>query len=479
VRRQRLRLLVVCLLAVGVRVLYLYTKTPDAPIASVDGWGYHRLALNLAAGNGFSLERDPPYLPTSIRTPLYPFFLLSVRHVLGPAPRAAALVQALLEGATTLLTAWLATRLAGPRGGRIAALLYALNPTQIRFTSDLLTEMLLAFLVLGAVCALVRYLTWQPGSHRRGWLLLSGTLLGSAILCKPNVQFLPLLWVFALALNAARIKANPDASLRAAWQRTLTDTLLLLAVVAVILAPWYVRNARTFGRPILSTAFEGNVGRVSAPAALAAARGTYAAPWSAEWEALFGEILTETAERYAWQVPWDMLTAREIEVHNRQLYRVAREVLLQHPAAWLRSHLLGMVRYLEPHTYRVIYGRLAGHPWPGDVLDDVLLHALRALSRGDLVQAGGLLVIQRWMRLDTAGRAVWWGTFLGQLIAICLALAGAWRLRHRPAEVGLLVLTVAYVLWVPGPIAYERFRVPVTSLILVLVAAAAPFTRAT
>lgn len=473
-RQHRLRLLVVCLLAVGVRILYLYTKAPDAPIASVDGWGYHRLALNLAAGNGFSLERDPPYLPTSIRTPLYPLFLLSVRHLLGPAPRTAALVQALFEGATTLLTAWLATRLASPRAGRIAALLYALNPTQIRFASDLLTETLLGLLLLGAICALVGHFGQDSARHGRGWLLLSGVLAGLAILCKPNVQFLPLLWVFPLALHAAREQADAGVPLRAAWRRTLTDTVLLSAIVAVILAPWYVRNARTFGRPILSTAFEGNVGRVSAPAALASARGIYVAPWSSEWEALFGEVLSATAERYSWHAPWESLTAREVEVHNQQLYRVARDVLLQHPAAWLRSHLLGMVRYLEPHTYRVIYGRLAGHPWPGDVLDDVLLHALRALSRGDVVQAFALLVTQRWIRLDTAGRAVWWGTFLGHIVALCLALVGAWRLRRRPAEVILLALTIAYVLWVPGPIAYERFRVPVTSLILVLVSAAPP-----
>ena len=475
-RQHRLRLLVVCALAIGVRVLYLYTKAPDAPIASVDAWGYHRLALNLAAGNGFSLQRDPPYLPTSIRTPLYPLFLLSVRHLLGPAPRAAALVQALLEGATALLTAWLGARLAGPRAGRIAALLYALNPTQVRFASDLFAETFLAFLLLGAACAMLQYLARHPASRGRAWLLLSGVLAGCAILCKPNVQLLPFLWIVPLVLSAVAVQSRAGASTRSAWRQPVADGALFLAAVAVILAPWYVRNARTFGRPILSTAFEGNVSRISAPAALASARATYVAPWSAEWEALFGEVLAETAERYAWHVPWDALSAREIEAHNRQLYLVAREVLLRHPVAWLGSHLQGLVRYLEPHTYRVIYARLAGRPWPGDVLDDVLLHALRALARGDLAQAGGLIVTQRWTRLDTAGRATWWGTFLGHLLALGLALSGAWRLRGRPAALALLALTIAYLLWLPGPIAYERFRVPVTSLLLVLVAAAVPLS---
>ncbi|MFN2156611.1 MAG: hypothetical protein ACK2UX_15370, partial [Anaerolineae bacterium] len=86
-REHRLRLLVVLALALSVRVLYLYSKAPDAPIASVDGWGYYRLALNLAQGNGFSLDAEAPYLPSSVRTPLYPLFLLAVRKLLGPAPR--------------------------------------------------------------------------------------------------------------------------------------------------------------------------------------------------------------------------------------------------------------------------------------------------------------------------------------------------------------------------------------------------------
>jgi hypothetical protein len=475
-RGHRLRLLAVLVLALAVRVLYLYSKAPDAPIASVDGWGYYRLALNLAQGNGFSLGSEAPYLPASVRTPLYPLFLLAVRRLLGPAPRTAALVQVLLGGVTTLLTAWMGTQVAGRRAGRIAALLYALNPAQIRFTTDLLTEMLLALLLLGAACALLRYLRPAPASSRphlpsQAWLALSAVLLGLAILCKPNVQFLPLLWVVPLAVHAYATRQN--APRWPHWRGALIDAGALLAIVAAVLAPWYVRNERTFGRAMLSTAFEGNVSRVSAPATLAVVHHTYVAPWSPEWEAFFGEVLADAAQRYAWDKPWDTLTAREIETHNQQLYWVSRQVIEQHPVAWLLSHTQGLLRYLEPQTYRIAYGRLAGHPWPPDILDDAVLHTLRALSRGNWAQAGEIIASERWTRLDMAGRAIWWGTFLGQAIGLGLALRGAWRLRRQPAVLALLGLTVAYGLWVPGPIAYERFQVPVTSLIVVLIGASA------
>ena len=483
-REHRLRLLVVLALALSVRVLYLYSKAPDAPIASVDGWGYYRLALNLAQGNGFSLNAEAPYLPSSVRTPLYPLFLLAVRKLLGPAPRTAALGQVLVSGATTLLTAWMGTRIAGRRAGRTAALLYALNPAQIRFTGDLLTETLLSLLLLGAACALLHYLrpapapSGTPRAPKRAWLVLSALLIGLAILCKPNVQYLPLLWVAPLALHAY---ATRQSTLRwSRWRGALVDAAVLLTVVAAVLAPWYVRNERVFGRAMLSTAFEGNVSRVSLPATLAVVRHTYVAPWSSEWEALFGEVLADTARRYAWDKPWDTLTAREIETYNRQLYWVSRQVLQQHPLAWLIGHTQGLVRYLEPQTYRIVYGRLVGHPWPPDILDDAVLHALRALSRGNWVKAREIIASERWTRLDAAGRAIWWGTFLGQAIGLGLALRGAWRLRRQPATLALLALTVGYVLWVPGPIAYERFQVPVTSLIVILIGvSAAPLGRIT
>jgi len=476
-RGHRLRLLVVLVLALSVRVFYLYSKAPDAPIASVDGWGYYRLALNLAQGNGFSLASEAPYLPASVRTPLYSLFLLAVRQLLGPAPRTAALVQVLLGGVTTLLTAWMGTRIASQRAGRIAALLYALNPAQIRFTGDLLTETLLSLLLLGAVCALLCYVRpaptplWTRRLPRRAWLALSALLVGLAILCKPNVQFLPLLWVVPLGLHAYATRRG--APRWPHWRGVLVDVAVLLGVVAAVLSPWYVRNERTFGRAMLSTAFEGNVSRVSVPATLAVVRHTYVAPWSPEWEALFGEVLADAAQRYAWDKPWDTLTAREIETYNQQLYRVSRQVLQQHPLAWLLGHSQGMVRYLEPQTYRIAYGRLVGHPWPPDILDDAVLHALRALSRGNWAKAGEIIASERWTRLDAAGRAIWWGTFLGQAIGLTLALRGAWRLRRQPATLALLGLTVGYVLWVPGPIAYERFQVPVTSLIVVLIGASA------
>jgi hypothetical protein len=506
---ERARLLALFVVAVGIRLLYVSSLPADSPIASVDAWGYHRLALNLAEGNGFSLRRAAPFVPDSVRTPLFPLFLLLIRRSLGPAPCTAATVQAVLDGCTALLTGWLAaalaatatpltaslsTRPAHRRTGRTAALLYALHPTQARYVNDLLAETLLSFLLTLCACALVRYVqTFSATEAQRGastehpatrtlralcvfvvahlrrsstrWLFLVALLTGLATLCKPNVQFLPLIWICAIALVR-----RPD------WRRALADASVVVLTVACVLLPWAIRNRLVFGRWFLSTAFEGNVSRVSAPATLAAARGAYVIPWSAEWEDLFGEIVSQAAARYRWTKPWDTLTARELDAQNRQVYLVASEVLRQHPLAWVGSHLQGMGRYLEPQTYKVCYARFSGQAWPPDILDDAVIHVGRAIGRGDWAEAGRIIAQERGHKFDVLRGVTWWGTFGGQVLGLIMALRGARRLwathpgRRQPVLAVAIPLTVGYVLLVPGPIAYERFLVPVTSLIVALIA---------
>lgn len=466
-RADRRRLTVLLALAVIVRLLYVASTPPEAATASVDGWGYHRLAINLEKEHGFSLRAEAPFIPDSIRTPLYPIFLWLVRGVFGTGPRLPSIVQAVIDGGTTLLTVWLAARLAGPRAGRVAGLLYALNPTQIRYVNDVLTETLLSFLLTCSVCLLVRYLLpaeEQPSS--RMWLLGAAVTAGLAALCKPTVQYLPLLWLPVLALPRSA------AHLATRLRDRLIDGVLLVTFAAALLAPWMIRNQIIFGRPFVSTAFEGNVSRVSAPATLAVVNRQYVMPWSSEWEGFFGQIVADAAREYGWDKPWETLTARELDLYNHQLYLTARRVLFRHPGAWIASHLQGLGRYLEPQTYRVCYTRFAGRPWPPDVLDDAAILSLRALIVGQPAKAGEIVAWERWIRIDPFQRLVWWGTLAGQVIGLGLMCCGAWRLRHRPALVLLLLVTIGYVLWVPGPIAYERFRVPVTGLILALVAVA-------
>jgi hypothetical protein len=141
-------------------------------------------------------------------------------------------------------------------------------------------------------------------------------------------------------------------------------------------------------------------------------------------------------------------------------------VVRRHPFAWMKSHLQGMGRYLEPQTFRACYARFTGKGWPPDILEDAVIHVFREIGRGNWAQAGQIISTERWARLTPLQGTIWWGTFAGQVIGSLSMLLGLWRLRRQPALAVALSLTILYVLALPGPIAYERFRVPVMSLIL-------------
>lgn len=466
------RLLALVLLAVGARLAYIGTQPDASHLGSTDAWGYHRLALNLDLYHRFSLHREAPFEPDSVRTPLYPLSLLASRRLFGPHPRTAAIAQAILDGVSTLLTYQLTVRLAAilgftaaRRAGRAAALLYALNPVQIRQVNELLTETLLSCLLLLGLILVLRYIrirhTWPLCTRRRDQPARTALAIGAAAalaaLCKPNVQYLPLVWVPVVVV------ASPLPP-KHRWR----DAALLVAAFLVSLSPWVIRNQVVFGRPFFSTAFQGNVSRISAPATLLTARGQYAIPWSAEWESAFGEIVAQASERYEWSQPWESMDARAKGQADYDVYLVARQVLVQHPAAWFISHLQGTLRYLEPKTYRSLYAHWTGNTWPPDVLDDALIHITRALVHGEWDQAGRIIAEERWNRLTPLQRAIWWSQLAALVLAITLALRGVWTLRQHPALLLAIAGTVVYVLLVPGPIAYERFRTPVLGPILAL-----------
>jgi 4-amino-4-deoxy-L-arabinose transferase-like glycosyltransferase len=346
----------------------------------------------------------------------------------------------------------------------VAALLYALNPVQVRQANELLTETLLSLLLLLCLCILALYLRPCEVGHSARLALALGATSALAALCKPNVQYLPLLWMPALLLSRPR-------------HRFRNAGLAALAFLA-LLSPWIVRNVRVYRRVFLSTAFQGNVSRISAPATLLTVQGrgpeslSSVIPWSAEWESAFGEIVAEAAERYHWDQAWTTMDARTRDRADYQVYLVAREILFQHPRAWVTSHLQGTLRYLEPQIYRALYHHWTGMTWPPDVLDDALIHAERATLREDGPQARTIIALERWHKLTALQRAIWWIMLAAILLALILLARGAWRLRRHPALFWATLGTIAYVLLLPGPIAYERFRVPVLGLILALVSLA-------
>lgn len=451
-----------------VRVVWL-SIFPADPLEPVDAQGYHLLALNLLAGHGLSLDWEPPFCLTAIRTPLYPLFLAGSYRLLGADPSRAVLFNLLLEVLTAAWVVRLGRSVGGRRAGALAGLCYALNGTTQRFTGFLLTEPLLLPLIAAALWATVTWLRrFRPGPPA-----LAGLLWGLAVLTKPNEQFLAPGMGGLLAVAA--FKRSPAEGRGQAVVRGLSSVVVFGAALTLVLAPWWLRNRLLLGRWLLSTAFEENTARVTAVATLAAARGIAAEPWTETWEALYLELTQAAAHRYGWDArvnDWEaQLPCAEREARHQQIATVARAVVLARPGAALVAHGAGVGRSLLDVGHRLAYRAITGRDWSATgVVDDIWVRMGESLRIGAVGDALHAFWLERVVRIPPDAALIWWGLFAGRLAVWGLGLCGLWRLRSQPFTALALAAVVVYHIVLPGPIAYDRFYAPAIPATVTLVA---------
>ncbi len=453
------------LLTPVVRAVWL-TLVPPQPLEAVDARGYDLLAHNLLGGVGFSLRRLPPFCPTMLRTPGYPLFLAAAYRLLGGV-RGAILLQMLLEVLTTALVIRLGREVADRRVGRVAGLLYALNGTSWRYTGDLYAEILLLPVLSFALLATVRFLSSgprPPGKGRRKAEmahrvqgLAMGAGWGAALLIKPNLLYLAVVILPTVALLHRRRGGRH-------WALPLLGAGLLLL-------PWLVRNGVRVGRWRLSDAFLVNRARVSAVATMAELRHLEAEPWTPTWEALYAELVAETAQAEGWDSPTvEVRDCQEALRREEAVAARADRLLRAHPWVALRAHLRGVGRSLLDPGHRFWYALLTGSPWEATgVVPDIWRRMGWSLERGAVGDALLAFWRERVLRPPWGAFLLWWGLVVMRVALWRWGIRGLFRLWGRGG--GLLAATVLYHLLLPGPIAYERFTLPAIPAIVVLVAA--------
>jgi hypothetical protein len=174
-----------------------------------DGDGYGALAQSI---------RDTGHYDGVIRGPVYPYFVA----VLG-SPRGVKIAQAMLDVLTGLLVWRLARQM-------WAVWLWALYPFAIWRVAFINKETLVTFLLIG-------YVVFQVTAMRDGKIwrwLAAGALLGLLNLCKPTFLLWPLMMIAFVP--------------RRGW--------LVLAGMAVVVAPWTWHNWRVTGGEFLPVATE-------------------------------------------------------------------------------------------------------------------------------------------------------------------------------------------------------------------------------
>jgi 4-amino-4-deoxy-L-arabinose transferase-like glycosyltransferase len=238
-------------LAFTARLVY-GLAAPDPAGFGDDAW-YHVVANNLASGRGFSnplysLSPDGKQIlgtggepvPTAFHLPLFPA-VLALGSELGADSYRAHQAMGWAFGAGTVMTIGLiGRRLGGPRTGLIAAAIAALYLPLIINDSLGMSESLYGLLIALVILAALRLL--ELPLARRAVAL--GIALGLAALTRQEALLLVLL-LLPVVLRAGGPR----------WR----NAGLLAATVALLTAPWAIRNTVEFDQPVLLTTGEGSV----------------------------------------------------------------------------------------------------------------------------------------------------------------------------------------------------------------------------
>jgi 4-amino-4-deoxy-L-arabinose transferase-like glycosyltransferase len=257
---------------------------------------YGNIARNWMQHGVYSFTQPPaPLVPTLIRLPGYPLFLMICFQLFGVDHYTAVMyVQCAIDLLTCLLISGLAGRLFGRRAALAALWLSALCPFMAIYTAAPLTEVLTLFCIALTFYSLERWssslerrqgaqrgftgggkaVDYVFGRERRASALrktqqIQGALAPGSLFRKPQSSFFNTLynrwlWVTAAAM-AYSVLLRPEQGLLAAtvipamlwmvWRQAKSRRPRLQAVLPVALAalcvvlplaPWALRNWRTF-----------------------------------------------------------------------------------------------------------------------------------------------------------------------------------------------------------------------------------------
>ena len=211
-------------LALVVRIAQIAATHDWVPPAASDPADYVRHAVSIANGHGMAPSFIPHGGPSALRPPAYPYFLGGVFAVAGDSFTAGRIASALLGVVSVALIGLIAQTLWTRRVALIAMAIAAVYPPLVLLSGTLLSEPLGLPLVLGMLWLLLAH----RAPPRPGWVApVAGLLFALALLDRPALV------VFGVPLVAVL------------WT-SRRELVTVIAVAALAIVPWTIRNASEF-----------------------------------------------------------------------------------------------------------------------------------------------------------------------------------------------------------------------------------------
>ena len=409
-------------LAAAIRLTYIATLSGDASFfAEADTQVYWALGGHL---------RDT-LLNTTDRLPLYPMLLAACRALFGDAPRAVAIVQALLDAGTCAMIARLALFISFP-AGIAAGVMAACSATLVVYSAQMLTDTLALFFLTAAFLATALFLQRPALAMAAG----AGLLAGLALAARPSVALL----LPAMAAMMAFRTFRTDL-----W-RGVVCAALFCATAVLPIAPTLIRNYVHFDRVALTSQSGDHLAFWIAPMLRQRADGT---PYEATVKKMadaFDDTVRQAPDVYA--NPFDRSALKA---------RLARSELSS------ISPLTFVKAWMEGATLNLLAPAVLGDP------------RVREMEKPSFFATPGTSLVERAMRYFSASTAAFAGIIIlsaaaSAISTVLAALGFAILLRTRPAFAALAAVSIVYFLILTGPIGSPKYRVPMEPSLIILAA---------
>jgi 4-amino-4-deoxy-L-arabinose transferase-like glycosyltransferase len=243
-RRYYLILFVITLCAWGLRLAVTerfvgLSSVPD-PVDGLDQLDYEVFAHQMSVGNGYVLADGTP---SARRAPGTSLVLLPVYGLFGRSFLAARMWMTFLSAITCWASAWVVRRSLGTTAALVTAAGVAVNPGLFYYAIHLWSEAPFCLAMTLATGFTVRAWCDQHWNDR----VAAGLCWGIALLIRPQVVFMApfvaLAWVLCRGVERRRL---------------FVEAAVQMAIVAVIAAPWVIRNTIVMHKPTLATLVGGH-----------------------------------------------------------------------------------------------------------------------------------------------------------------------------------------------------------------------------
>ncbi len=427
----------VFVLAVVVRLAYFglsyESRGRDLPLTISGADCYYALSENIIHGNGYSCDTEPPYMLYAVRPPVYPYFIAWTNMLTGGYW--GVLMLQILIGSLLPIIAMRIVRyiFEDKRVSYIAGAVLALEPFSILFSIFFYSETLFMFFFSLSILSLFAYFK----TRQTKLAALSAILLGVSVLTKPTVQYM-----FIVAMICILVEARKHIS-----KKVLMTAVGYGALFFLVITPWLARNYAEFGAFSLSPQKEVNIYSILVPSVLAIANNT-------NFQVEFKKILDSGA-----------LEPNSATFDGTEDYvKMAIPVFLAHPVAFVALNANTALNFFI-------------HDGMYDVLKHVGIRPEQMFGKPVLfvllTDPGRLLayiagVITEPIILILVGRVAW--------ILVTLAfLLGLWRyVRRGPRVYGIFaaVVVVYFLLTtlVVGLGVNARYRMPANAIIIAFAA---------